>query len=761
VRVLQTAGQFEASIEPLRKILAEDAAQPEGNYRLGVALVQTGRPSLAIWPLKKATRTDEFGTQAGLLLASTLLSTQAYEEAIRAASNVLEDDPDRASALLTRARASILSQKAEDALADAEHLLELRPDDSAVYKLLGRILVDLERHEEAEATWIQFKEISATTGNPDQAAQGCGSLALYYQGRSENDKAEAGFVECLTQYPTHSLLQGWASDFFTATERPEKAIEVWQASVDATPEDLNLRSKLADALFAEKRHEEAESLLLESVDLFDTTHAWQLLSNYYKKANRITEAREALEKALERTRREPEILRFALADLLIEEGELERAEQIANEMEEESYQTLLQGAISQARGDSAGALELLESGLRLWPNNAGARYIAGRAAQDLGDYPRAISEFREAVRVGVEETDAAYHLAAIYFSLGNYPAAAQFAERQIQKRPYSDAGPHIVLIRAASAVGNYTYAMKAVENLKLEEPESATPSVELAGILRASEGPDAAVVAIEKSGLDLTLPANVAALRSLSEDYLALSRTDEALTAVVQALEKHPDDPGFLDIKARLLVHLGRGEEARAALDKALAVEPEFAPALEVMGTITAQAGDHERALALFKRATEADKSEPENPYKAAQTAAMLGRIDEAKEFLRTSLQRSPGHLGACNDLAWYLADEGEDLDYAFELAQRAIKVNANADTLDTLGWVQFKREKPEAAEKAFNLALQKRPNWPSTQYRLGLVFASLGRSDQAQEILKAALREPIFPEADMARAELARLQGS
>ena len=77
VRALQEAGQFDASIAPLRKLIARESENPEANFRLGVALQQTGRPSLAVWPLQKAASSDEYGIQGGLVLAATLASSQS------------------------------------------------------------------------------------------------------------------------------------------------------------------------------------------------------------------------------------------------------------------------------------------------------------------------------------------------------------------------------------------------------------------------------------------------------------------------------------------------------------------------------------------------------------------------------------------------------------------------------------------------------------------------------------------------------------
>ena len=71
VRALHAAGQFQQSIAPLRVLLTAEPDHAESNYRLGVALVQTGRPSLAIWPLQKAAQSEELRIPAGLMLAST------------------------------------------------------------------------------------------------------------------------------------------------------------------------------------------------------------------------------------------------------------------------------------------------------------------------------------------------------------------------------------------------------------------------------------------------------------------------------------------------------------------------------------------------------------------------------------------------------------------------------------------------------------------------------------------------------------------
>jgi tetratricopeptide (TPR) repeat protein len=760
IRALQAEGQFDASIAPLRVFLTTDSSHPEANYRLGTALVQTGRPSLAIWPLQKAMQDAEYEIRAGLMLSATLLATESFEEAIRVSDQVLALEPERVAALSTRARANIGAGRPADALVDADHLLELRPEDPMAYALRVGALIDLERFDEAEQVHLELKALTEGGDSEDKAARSCVGLGVFYSGRGRHDEAEAAYDECLEKYPMNSLVQQMATDYFVEANKPDKAIEIWRKAVEAVPEDINLRAKLADLLLQQGRSEEAEAALKETVELFDTRPAWQMLGNFYRKAGRHTESREALEKALERARQEPPALRFALAEAFINEGNYERAEEIAASLEEPSYRKLLRGAILLAQDRPEAALAQFEGGIRLWPNNAGARYLAGRAAQQLGNLKRALAEYREAIRVDEKATDAALAMARIQFSLGKYASAQQFAERQIRMRPFLNSDAHIIAARSAMEQKLYKKAQNLLEHLNTRPQYRVTVVVEHAELLRRRDGPEAAVEMIDQVALDLTDPANAAVLISLAQLLIEMDQTEAALEKVAPALAAHPEEPAFLNVQARLLARLGRDDQARAALEAALAANAEYAPALEVLGTYAEQAGDREIALAYFDRAADADPLNPDYAYRAAQTALLMKRVDDAVKRLRKVVGVHPGHVGACNDLAWLLAEKGEELDLALEYAQRAVQLGSGPVTLDTLGWVYFKSGNLEAAAKTLEQALELYPESPSLRYRLALTQIEQGDTEAAIANLNQALSEE-FPEAEAARTVLARLQGS
>ena len=110
------------------------------------------------------------------------------------------------------------------------------------------------------------------------------------------------------------------------------------------------------------------------------------------------------------------------------------------------------GRIQLVRGNAKEALAAFDEGIANWPNNAGARYLAGAAALQLGDFERAIVEFRESVRVDVTATDAARSLARLYFERGDYEQAINFASVAMKSKFPSQRDKDLMLAARAFAI---------------------------------------------------------------------------------------------------------------------------------------------------------------------------------------------------------------------------------------------------------------------------------------------------------------------
>jgi tetratricopeptide (TPR) repeat protein len=176
------------------------------------------------------------------------------------------------------------------------------------------------------------------------------------------------------------------------------------------------------------------------------------------------------------------------------------------------------------------------------------------------------------------------------------------------------------------------------------------------------------------------------------------------------------------------------------------------------LATLQARSGDVAGAIERFDAAAALSAGSTLYTYPAAQLALGQGRAEDAEARLREIVRRDAGHAGARNDLAWILAANKRNLDYALVMAEEAQRIDPSPEVLDTLGFVRLQRGESAAAVAVLEQALQAEAASPSIRYRLGLALAQTGEKARAREMLQAALAAGAFPEADDAQRELARL---
>lgn len=762
-RSLQEGGLFVESIEPLTALLQEEPGQPQASELLGIAYLQTNQPSLAIYPLDEAARSPEHTVSSGTLLAAAYSRTEQYEGTVEAADRVLAVAPDQRAARYLRAQALLGMGKQTAALEDADRLLESNPDDYQALLLRAATLWDLKRLDEAERAYQRLAEAAASQG-PEVRVKGRLALATFYRNKGDQARAQQEFDAILREFPTDPTALSYALQLYDETERSERGTELVREALKAAPENPSLHFFLASRLQKRGDPEGAEAVLTEAVSLFGTPEAWLRLAELREQQGRLDAALEAIDEVVAQVGEENEPVNLKRAQLLVAKGEAGRAREVLATVKEESARAILEGQLLLAEGKPEEALAQLDTGLRRWPNNAGARLLTGQAALALGQLDRAASELREAYRSGPEDTDAALLLADLDFRRGDYPGAFEFAGLFLQKRqsapPESRAEAFSIAIRSASAMHRFDAARRAADELGKIPGQGVRAALERAGIARQASGPAAAAAAIEKSGLDLRAPESEPALRALVGDLLAQAKTEDAARRVDAAVAAHPEHAAFYELRGLVAARRERLPEAREAFERALALEPEQASTLVALATLEAQEGKADAALALLARAEAAAPDDPAPAYQAAQLLLAAGRSAEAEARLRAIVRAHPTHASARNDLAWILAERQAELDFALALAQEASRIAPNADTLDTLGWVQLQRGDAGAAVESFRRALADRPDAPSIRYRLGLALQRTGDTGQALQEIEASLASGTeFPEADEARAEAARLR--
>jgi tetratricopeptide (TPR) repeat protein len=760
VRALQDVGQFNASIDELREVLAVAPDLPEATYRLGVALVQTGEPSRAVWALEKAAESPEYVVPASLLLASAHFGSGNYEATVKAADRVLAQDPDRTVALQLRAKGNLGAGRPQDAATDAQRLLELSPDDYGAHVLWATVLTDLDRIDEAKDAHDEIKRMGIESGDPAVGPRACLAPALFARDQQKDaQRAEELYDDCVARFPTNAFVTNEATKFYDQLRKPAKATDVIRRAVEQAPENLSLRSNLADRLRRQGDAEGAEKVLREAAESFKSAGAWNLLAGFYRTQDQAEPALEALEKVAELSGGGDDQVRFTQADILIDLDQLDRAEELAAKLQEPTYARLLRGRIRLARGDAKGALEEFDQGIRAWPNNAGARYLAGQAAMQLGDFDRAVSELREAVRVDNSATEAAHLLLRLHYGRGEYQEAVRFGKVAARRRGARLEDIFVVGARAYTELGAWADARATVESLAQVKGQEKAAVLELARIEERAAGPAKAAEAIVGGGIDLRDPANADGLDLLTGYLVAAGKDAEALERVDAALAAHAEVAELHRVRAGLLLRAGRDADARAAYTRANELDPQLASAVAGLATLAAKQGDLAGAVAQFDAAARLAPGVASYAYAAAQLVLSQGGTADAEARLREIVRRDAGHAGARNDLAWILAERKQDLDFALLLAEEARRIDPSADVLDTLGFVRLQRGESAAAVIALEEAVQMRSASPSVRYRLGVALSQAGDTARAREMLQAAIQAGSFPEAADAQRELARLE--
>jgi tetratricopeptide (TPR) repeat protein len=759
-RTLQERGAWGESAAALRSVLERRPDHPEANYRLGLARLRAGRAKQAVMPLSRAAASEAFGRPAGLLLASLFLTTGRYPEATRAASRVLELDPDNRAALLARASAELEAHRPTHALADADRVLSLDPRSLDGLSIRAASLAALQRWNEADAAFEEAYAAAVDRASP-WAARSCLQRARYVALRADAARASAEIEGCLARHGDDPAALPLAVQVHDQLGQPELATARLREAVDRRPDDAGVRRALAARLAAAGRRSEAEASLLEGAHASKDAELWQQLASLRTQAGDAEGARAALEQGIRVSGDARETLRFALGLVLADQRATGEAEALAHGLREPLYREVLLARVALERGSAAAALARVEPVTERWPDFEPARMLAARAAMELGDIEKMESHLREAARAAPRASEAALVLARLQLAAGDAEQARAFALRHLRERGFTGPEAHLVAARAAAALGRLPEARETLARLRGFPGQAAVAVAELAQVERAAAGPEAGVRAIEAAGLDLGDPANRIALRALLEQELARGHADAARARIAALARRHPESASLLALHGQVLAVAGRAGEAAALFDRALALSPDEPGALAGRAELARRRGDLRGAAELFDRAARGEPGEPSHALAAAQCWLAAGEPAQAEPRLRALVRSNPELAAAANDLAWILAQRGESLDLALALARRAAAQARGPEVLDTLGLVLHRRGEHAEAVEVLREALALAPGYATARYHLGLAHAAQGQPERAREALREALGGGDFPQADAARAELARLEGA
>lgn len=649
IRELHARGRFHDSIESLRALLGERRDDPELYYLYGTALLGIGEPTLAEWPLRRAMQDPEWTVVAGKLLASSEYQSGNHTSAVATLTEVLAEAPDDVEARALRAIALAAGrQRYEEVLADTDRVLELDPENLMILQPRIVALLGLDRIDEAAETIERLK-----AGVEEQGLGGdarlCTVKALFLVAEEDFEGAEATFEACLEQHPRNALLIQRAVEYYESHGRLEDSLAVLQGALESLPESRAYRSAVAARLRALGRADEALALLLEATGSEvpeQAVAAWIDVSNHYLEQGRLEEAADAARQAYEGTDRPSHDLLFMYADALILTERYDEVRPVIERMTVPSHRAFAEGRLLMETGRQEEALERFAEGATLWPNNAAVRYLAGRAAEQIGDIDRAIEEFRQSVRSSGEGNAARVRLAQLHLAEGALEAAQLAAKDDGRVTWLED--PDLANVEVRAMRQGMEGALPVVRAVPVEGGLRARAAAAMLRGLRRGDHPLSEDDFQAATGLEMRHPENFPALRELVRLQLERDHGSEARELAQAAVEAVPAFAPFHALLGRTLQEAGAdAEAARAAFDRALELDPQQPLALEGRARMALAADDAGTAARLLEGVVGRSAERLEAWRLLAEAYAALDRPDERRRALRGLLAEDPTDVPA------------------------------------------------------------------------------------------------------------------
>jgi len=602
-------------------------------------------------------------------------------------------------------------------------------------------------------------------------------LALLQLRSNMNDQAEASFKKAVQADPSAMNAQLALGGFYQSHNRLAESEQQFRHAIEIAPKDSAPRAALVRLLMQQGKRDEAEAFLKQTKkDLADNPEGYRMLGDFYFAIGDLDNAyteyaslykdhpkdlvakKNYIQILIEKDRRDAATNVNGPKHLLDEATKLN--EEILKSTPHDVEALVYKGQIQLQQNNPGAAVESLQAALKNDPNSAVAHYHLGKAYAQQRDLRHAESEWREAVRIKPDMTEAQRLIAGLEISRGEVDAVMQTADQIVQSQPYSPDG---YLIRSLAEVARQKYAAaeKDAEEARNREPQSFAPYYQLGNVQLAQKHfPEAEK--FYQQALDKD-PSSADALSGLMNTYVAQKQYDKAIAAANAQIAKSPNTSNFYDLLATALFD-GKKDYAGAetALRKAVSLDKNNIDALEKLGKVQAQQGSLDQALSTYLQASKDNPREVRFYILAGELYEAKQNWDQAKAMYQKALSLSPDNPLASNNLAYVLLEQGGNVDVAMGMAQAARRGMPNSpNAADTLGWAYYHKGIYQSAISQFQeaLRLNERAGAPDDSvlhYHLGLAYQKSNQLSLARQQLEKALKiKPDYAEARKALSDL------
>lgn len=707
-----SAGKYTDAAINYDKAIQKDRNYGEAYYRLGLADIKLQDAHPAFDALYRAVQLMPTNIQAKEELGSLSLEYYSvdpnrpksyYDLVTKISAELLQNNPNSFEGLREKAYLAMTDRKGDEAIALFQRALQVKPSDGDVTISLVQALIAAGQTAQAEKIALDF------IARQKSYARMYDLMYEWYVKQGREADAENIIKLKVSNNPKQSRYLLELAVHYDRVHKPAEMQATLQRLLDDPKDFPQARLSIGDLYYQLKRYPEA--------------------LHYYEDGARASSGNEKV------------MYQKRATTALLLEGKRDQASsevrQILQEKPKDLQSRAVQGNILLHSGDrakvNAAEHEFQELSKEV-PNNASLLFKLGQAEQLQGNLKIARGRFQEALAKDAKYLPARYALAQIALQEQKPDETLRQADEILKVRP-NDPAARLLRAQALARTGNTATAR--AELARLPDFAKNTPAqLELGNIALAEKKyPEA-----EQIFGKLRDTGSGQAIAGLAEAYTDEKKIDKALEVLTAGL-KSTNSTLLLNQLGRTQALAGKYDDSIATFQKLVALTPNSAPERLELGDVFTLKGDPNGALTWYRQAAKLAPGDLDTNLEFAKALGRAGHVDEARTQFQMVLTGHADNPLVLNDYAYFLSQNGGDLDKALDLARHALQlVPTQPSFSDTLGYIYLKKGLKDSAAQIFANLVRKYPSYSTFHYHYGMALLDKGDTKSAKKELQGAL---------------------
>jgi len=712
------SGKFREASIMFRNALKEDARYGEAYYRLALTSIKLGQYPDAVNAFKRSVELQPDNLDAARQLSDIYIT-------------VYSSDPKKQAGFL---------KETEDI---AARLKKTHPNSYEYLRLQG--ILDQVAQKAQEALDHYLAADKAKPGEPDMQV----SIASMYMALKREPEGEALLSKLLAT--SKGFLRGYdiLYGYYVRSNRLPDAERIVRLRVTDHPELITARIALAAHQAALGKQAEMTQVLDEIIkESAKFPDAYEQVGSFYFRLRDFDRAIKIREQGMAAAKDDAtkKTLRKGIVESLTAQNKITEAQTMVEAMLKadpkdpeaiaiRAHLWLLGGKPENLNA----AIADLQSVVSKLPDNFVLKFDLGNALMIRGDLDAAKVQLVEVLKLKPDFFPARNALAQLSLQKQDWATALQLSGEVLGQSPNNLFG-RLVRSHALMAQNNRPQAKALLQETLKMYPKSKDARYQL-GFAYFTEK-DYKNADENFRAVYFTEPPDLRGLMGLIENHMAQEQYDAAAKLVDAEIVRYPKALAFQVARGTVAIRAGQYDTAIDMFRKVSQAQSDQPDLYMRLAEAQKLKGDFPGAIDSWKKASDLAPANVTPLINRAMTLDGMKRFTEARPLYDQVLRIQPDNPLALNNLAYLLAEEGNELDAALTLAQRARQKQPNDPMIaDTLGWIYIKKGLANNALAIFSDLTVKHPTVPVFHYHHAMALSQRGDKAQAKRSLDLALK--------------------